>query len=528
MIPRWAQRLVQLLLIPCVFAAGVHHGTHSQHMSQSKLDLTPANFSDVSYQPAIIGTATTSLFKYASEVALQLVHDQFATLSLPNTHTSWNIPVIGTVNLDLSNIVLRSLDITSSSTSVSPNAQGGVTLFVNGLRTYVTCHFHYYKNSFPKVSGHGDADVRFQDGAVEYKLIPKADADGHPKIISQEPAQVAFGVIDVHTSHTAAAWLYNLFLSVFEGQFRGVITAEVGRQITEVLPTEVDKLLAGVPTIVDLGGLQFNTSLAGDPVVEADHITVKDWGRFRLPSQECPYQRASTWNSPQLTAEKPPMFIGDIDESIIDCFTWVLQEQKILQKHFRSADVPMALATDYWAGVVPSLPAQYPHQNMTLDVATAEPLLTTITSKEGVVVGGNATLMFALDSDDPQLAGKPLFALGLQSQIAANKIWVESGHPDCEWKLRIQLQIVTDSIQVQVLSSTVGEIKAAALQISIRWLASSIAQTWINGQLLKNGFALPDIPFVQIQQPSISFKDGYLSVAADVKYVPEAALNLLV
>ena len=231
MLPCWAQRLVTLFLVPCIFAAGVQHGTHIQHMSQSKLDLVPVNFSNVSYQPAIIGTATTSLFEYASEVALQLVHDQFSTLSLPNTHTSWNIPVIGTVNLDLSNIVLRSLDITSSSTSVSPNAQGGVSFFVNGLRTYVTCHFHYYKDSFPKVSGHGDADVHFQDGAVEYKLIPKADADGHPKIISQEPAQVAFGVIDVKTSHTAAAWLYNLFLSVFEGQFRGVITAEVGRWV---------------------------------------------------------------------------------------------------------------------------------------------------------------------------------------------------------------------------------------------------------------------------------------------------------
>ena len=157
---------------------------------------------------------------------------------------------------------------------------------------------------------------------------------------------------------------------------------------------------------------------------------------------------------------------------------------------------------------------------MTLDVAAAGPLLTTISSKQGVLVGGNATLLFALDSTDPALAGKPLFGLGLQSQIAARRIWVESGQPACDWKLNLELEIVTDSIKVDVLRSAVGEIKADALQSSIRWLASSIAQTWINGQLLKNGFALPDIPFVQIQQPRISFNEGYLSVAADVKYVP--------
>ena len=223
------RRLCCVPLVFCALAAASSHDFQTHILTQSRPAATAPIVSAASYQPAIIGTATTSLFEYASEVALQLVHDQFASLSLPDTHTSWDIPVIGTVNLDLSNIVLQSLDIASSTTGVSPNTEGGVTFFVNGLQTYVTCHFHYYKNSFPKVSGHGDADVRFADGAVQYKLIPKADADGHPMIISQESAQVAFGAIDVHTSHSAAAWLYNLFLSVFEGQFRGAITAEVSR-----------------------------------------------------------------------------------------------------------------------------------------------------------------------------------------------------------------------------------------------------------------------------------------------------------
>lgn len=293
------------------------------------------------------------------------------------------------------------------------------------------------------------------------------------------------------------------------------------RQVTATLPTQVNILLAGVPTIVDLDGFQFNTSLAGNPIVKPDRITVKDWGRFRLPSEECPYQRASTWVQPaKNNSNTAPMFIGDIDESIIDCLTWVLQERKVLQKRFRSSDVPIALQTDNWAGVVPNLPAQYPGKNMTLDVATADPLLTTITPERGIVVTGNATLAFALDSEDPQLRDKPLFKLGIASEIQAKKVWVESGQPDCDWRLMIELEIVTDSIKVETLSSNIGPVKAEGLQSSIRWLASSIAQKWINGQLLKKGFALPDIPYVQIQQPFIFFNTGYLSVAADVKYVP--------
>ena len=303
--------------------------------------------------------------------------------------------------------------------------------------------------------------------------------------------------------------------------FSNTITVLFFRQVTATLPTEVNKLLAGIPTIVGLDGFQLNTSLAGNPIVEPDHITIKDWGRFRLPSAECPYQRAATWVTPANTdGSKVPMLIGDVDESIVNCLTWVLQERKVLQKRFRSSEVPIALQTDNWAGVVPNLPAKYPGKNMTLDVATAEPLLTTITPEQGIIVSGNATLLFSLDTDEPELRNKPLFGLGIVSEIRASRVWVESGKPDCDWKLRVELEIVTDSIKVETLSSNIGPVKANDLQSSIRWLASSIAQRWINGQLLKKGFALPDVPFVQIQQPSIYFKKGYISVAADVKYVP--------
>ena len=228
-----SQRTACTLLLCVGWVTAAQFIYQNKHLSQLPSQQATSDVG-LSYQPAIIGTATTSLFQYASEVGLQLVHDKFASLQLPNTHTSWNIPVVGTVNLDLSDITLQSLDITSSSTGVAPNSEGGVTFTVAGLKTYVTCHFHYYKNSFPKISGSGQADVHFEDGAVQYKLIPKADDAGHPMIISQEPAQVSFGVIDVHTSHSSAAWLYNLFLSAFQGQFKGAITAEVSRLVSDV------------------------------------------------------------------------------------------------------------------------------------------------------------------------------------------------------------------------------------------------------------------------------------------------------
>ena len=297
------------------------------------------------------------------------------------------------------------------------------------------------------------------------------------------------------------------------------------RQITLTLPREVNKLLAGVPTIVDLEGFQLNTSLAGDPIVEPTQITVKDWGRFRLTGAECPYERATGFNIPHAikasNMDEPPMFIARIDETIIDCFTWVMQQKGLLARHFTSTEVPIALDTNNWAAVVPQLVTEYPNQEMMLDVATAEPLLTHITPNRGVVTSGNATLSFLLDSTDPKKKGQPLFALAIQSEIAATKIWVESGRPRSEWRLMVHLEVVSDSIKVQVLSSTVGHVNAEAMQSSIQFLAGNIMQQWVNDTLLRDGFALPDIPFVRVQQPAIAFEDAYLSVEADVQYDPQ-------
>lgn len=57
----------------------------------------------------------------------------------------------------------------------------------------------------------------------------------------------------------------------------------VWEQVTTTVPGVVNKLLLGVPTTVDVQGLQLNTSLARSPAVTPQKLTVWDWGRFQNP-----------------------------------------------------------------------------------------------------------------------------------------------------------------------------------------------------------------------------------------------------
>lgn len=54
-------------------------------------------------------------------------------------------------------------------------------------------------------------------------------------------------------------------------------------QVTTTIPAILDGLLAGVPTVVEVKGLQLNVSLAADPAVSKDRLVVRDWGRFQNP-----------------------------------------------------------------------------------------------------------------------------------------------------------------------------------------------------------------------------------------------------
>lgn len=62
--------------------------------------------------------------------------------------------------------------------------------------------------------------------------------------------------------------------------------------MTERLPAAANKLLEGIPEVVQVGDLSLNISLASRPLVTPDSVTLFDWGRFfpdPSASQDCPY-----------------------------------------------------------------------------------------------------------------------------------------------------------------------------------------------------------------------------------------------
>lgn len=61
------------------------------------------------------------------------------------------------------------------------------------------------------------------------------------------------------------------------------MAVSVALQVTQKVPQLANGFLAGIPTTIDVKGLELNISLAGDPVVTPEALVIRDWGRFQNP-----------------------------------------------------------------------------------------------------------------------------------------------------------------------------------------------------------------------------------------------------
>lgn len=298
--------------------------------------------------PGFHGTATESLLEFSSAKLQELAQRGFDRISFPNVLSSWDIPVIGTVTLNLSSVLLSSLPHSSRITRIDTNAQGGIEYLIQLLTADVTCQFSLYRGIFPALRG--NADLHFKDSTILYSFIPRVDSNGNLVFVSQGPAYVSIPAVGVQTSQTPLAWLYNLLLNKFGSQINRIAAAEISRQISEVLPNAVNKFLA-VDILQSLGGLAFNIAFAGDPYVQLNRITVVNWAQPRAWPAQVPYDcsclRTDTWQPPTWEGIKPPMFIADIDEVAINCVLWAYNIYNALQQQFRSADLQMTLQTNF-------------------------------------------------------------------------------------------------------------------------------------------------------------------------------------
>ena len=216
------------LLFSCCFAETECYWDQAQLRTPTSRSSNSSKISPPEFGiPGFHGTATESLLEFSSAKLQELAQRGFDRISFPNVLSSWDIPVIGTVTLNLSSVLLSSLSHSSRITGIDTNAQGGIEYLIQFLTADVTCQFSLYRGIFPALRG--NADLHFKDSTILYSFIPNVNSSGNLFFVSQGPPYVSIPAVGVQTSHTPLAWLYNLLLNKFGSQINRMVTAEISR-----------------------------------------------------------------------------------------------------------------------------------------------------------------------------------------------------------------------------------------------------------------------------------------------------------
>ncbi|CAL8464093.1 g3628 [Coccomyxa elongata] len=546
-------------------------------------DMPEASHKDVT--PSVTAKVEPLFFQRASMVMVQLVRDHLSKTFLGSLETFADVPVLGKFRVNLDDIQLDGLDLSDANTGLALGPDGAFLLTVDNLRTNVNANFAYQRMQFPQFGGNGRAQVTAVGGYSRLQIRVANDGAGRPMVTAVDAAELWFVGVRVTVSDTDLAWLYNLITNLAAGPIQDAITREVAAQVTQKVPQLANGLLAGIPRTVDVKGLELNISLAGNPLVTPEALVIRDWGRFQNPggqssgpTEECPYKRMTSvgdLSTSGFSNNSDPMIIGLIDQSIANCFTWVLYERGELKRYFEGDDVPgYALYTATWGLIVPHLAEAYPgNRKMGVQVSIAAPPNTSINTSRGVVTFGNLTLAFHLAPDEAQdesswtddysptatnsrgqtadeaaaeqllaagasdtwgtrqgrrsegnlgaKTGAHLFTVGINGEIVASRLKLEPDVPDRpdSYRLGITMELNLDSLRTQVLGSDVGEVNQARLQLLFS-LVGFLVQQEINQSVLKDGFPLPDIPHVRFVDPDLTFVQYAVKLAANVQYQP--------
>lgn len=154
---------------------------------------------------------------------VDIVNTNFSSMAIPDISISEKVPVIGSITFTLSNIQVYGVHVGSAAVNLAAPSAAGIA--ISGADASIRLDFHYRKNHWPHVSGHGTVTVSAQDGNFDVNTVvsimnnlPHLHATG---------SSATFSKFDIHFSGHDK-WIYNLLVKLFKGTINKVRSFCVG------------------------------------------------------------------------------------------------------------------------------------------------------------------------------------------------------------------------------------------------------------------------------------------------------------
>jgi hypothetical protein len=440
------------------------------------------------------------------DITIPIIVKDFQHLRLPDIHADEDIPVVGKIHIDITNLIVQQFQIPSWSVQTgSPNT---FLIALHGSTVLVKGDWHWRKHAWPHVSDHGNVEISPEqaDVGVSFSITPNPTEHLVLKTIASHCDMNKFKIkFGGHWD----AWLYNLFVKLLGNTIKKNIDKAVADELKRIVDTTLTGVLAKLATQTVFGG---GGSKALVDIGFSEVAGTNVYLTFGIPflmtnfntKQVCPIQPGPLpLVDTGSTGRHIEMFVA---QSPLNCAIWVSFVNQAIK--FTIPD-----NTTAWAVWIPNLQKTYPNMPMAdVYAAATQPSVSITPAGISGLVNFNMSTFVTL----PDKSQKFAFTLGMLIDLGLDAHVAHGKDNATNWALYFNVTKI--NIKLSVVKSDIGDIDINPLQ---GWLAiiDPIIQKAINAAMA-GGIPLPVGHGISLVNPIVTMFTNYLEIAADIGFQP--------
>ncbi|EEF31183.1 putative BPI/LBP family protein At1g04970 isoform X2 [Ricinus communis] len=305
---------------------------------------------------------------FAKGILIKKAVSSMIPLQLPDIEKSKKIPLLGKVNIVLSDIMINSVSIGSSSVETGDM---GIVLVASGATADLTMNWMYsYKKWVVVLSDSGRASVQVKDMEVGLTVTLKEE-DGTLKL---SLLNCGCNVKDISIKlDGGASWLYQAVVDAFERPIASAVENAISKKIREGI-SKLDSRLHSLPKRFSIDHVSaMNVAFVDDPVLSNSSIEFDINGLFMaldnvlIPNYYYGGIQADSSNCPAKMIEI------SLHENVFNTAAAVYFNAGYMHWVVDRFPNQSFLNTATWRFIYPQLYKQYPNDDMTLNMSLTSP-----------------------------------------------------------------------------------------------------------------------------------------------------------
>ncbi|KAM9296508.1 bactericidal permeability-increasing protein-like [Gastrophryne carolinensis] len=451
--------------------------------------------------PGAVVRITQKGLDYARQIGISVLQEKLSSIHLPDYSGSYHVGILGNVDYNIFSMSVTNIQLPSSQLSLVPN----VGLKVSIDQGFIAIHGRW-KVKYSFIRDSGDFDLKVLGISISVGLSFGSDESGRPTVATDD-CSAHIADMQVHFTDTID-WLINLFDDAIASSLRDNLQNQICPLVIDAVKNQLEPTLQSLPLAAKLDNVAaIDYSLTGPPAISSDNMDVKMKGEvFQITQHGTP-----PFSPPPLTLPNDHnlMVYFAVSEYLFNTAGLVYQSAGKLVFNVTDDMIPKGAAvrlnTSSFGLLIPELEKMYPNMLMKLMVASpSAPSLNIAT--------GNVSLAPKLDIQAyailPNSSLAPLFLLNLTTDVLA-KIAVKSS--------KIVGNLELSRVRINLQHSDVGPFSVVLIESAVNIYLSTTLLPRVNG-ILSNGFPLPLLDHVQLENVILKEYEHYLLLGADVHY----------